>query len=67
MFAPINKSDKCQTSKGKKKEMTSLGSPEKTKPIFIWTSEHQMAFDRLKTALTTAPVLGYPDLITNLF
>ena len=24
-------------------------------------SEHQMAFDTLKTVLTTAPLLGYPD------
>ena len=28
---------------------------------FNWTSEHQGAFDLLKTHLTSAPVLGYPD------
>ena len=28
---------------------------------FDWTSEHQGAFDLLKTHLTSAPVLGYPD------
>ncbi len=33
---------------------------EKTSP-FVWTSECQDSFDRLKTALTTAPVLGYPN------
>ena len=32
-----------------------------TKPSFAWTSEHQKAFDALKVALTTAPVLGYPN------
>ena len=34
---------------------------ELTKPTFVWMSEHQMAFDALKIALTTAPVLGYPN------
>ena len=32
-----------------------------TKPSFVWVSEHQKAFDTLKIALTTAPVLGYPN------
>ena len=61
MSRSVNRPDKYQKSKGKKKEVSTLGPPEQTKSIFIWMSEQQMVFDKLKAALTTAPVLGYPD------
>ena len=52
-------------SKGRKvrKEVTTLEDKKTnlTKPSFVWPSEHQKAFDALKVALTTAPVLGYPN------
>ena len=54
-------STNVKISRGKKKEVTTLGPPEQTKPIFIWMSGHQVAFDALMTALTTTPVLQYPD------
>ena len=38
-----------------------LDKLELTKPTFIWMSEHQVAFDTLKIALTTVPVLRYPN------
>ena len=31
--------------------------------MFEWTIKHQEAFDALKEALCTAPVLGYPNFI----
>ena len=30
-------------------------------PQFIWTAEHKESFDKLKDALTSAPILAYPD------
>ena len=50
-------------SKKVKKEVTTLEDKKSdfTKPSFIWVSEHQRAFDALKIALPTVPVLGYPD------
>jgi len=33
----------------------------KKNTLFVWTSEHNRAFNTLKTALSTAPVLAIPD------
>ena len=34
---------------------------------FEWTIKHQEAFDALKEALCTAPVLGYPDFHQGIY
>ena len=44
-----------------KKGVTTLEKPELTRPTFVWTSGHQVAFDTLKIVLTTVPVFGYPN------
>ena len=54
-------STKTKKIRDQKKEK--LAATEK--PIepreFKWTPKHQKAFDALKEALLTTPVLGYPD------
>ena len=36
--------------------------PHKKKVLFSWTEEHQQAFEKIRTALLTAPALALPDL-----
>ena len=50
-------------SKKVRKEVTALEDikPNLTKPSFVWAYVQWKAFDALKVALTTAPVLRYPD------
>ena len=49
-------------SKKVRKEVITLDEKklDMTQPTFVWASELQKAFDALKIALTTTPVLGYP-------
>ena len=49
-----------QKKKARTNKNTTTG--EETRPrIFEWTMKHQDAFDVLKEALSTVPVLGFPD------
>ena len=61
LIGPTN----VKKTKAKKvrKEVTTLDEKklDVTQPKFVWVSEHQQAFNALKLALTTAPVLGYPN------
>ena len=42
-----------------KKDFTTVNQNEQR--ILKWMTKHQVMFDALKEALSTAPVLGYPD------
>ena len=50
-----------QKNKRNKKNNEPEAEPNQNRQAFLWTGEHQEAFDLLKACLTSAPVLGYPD------
>ena len=53
-----NKHRKARTKREKDNPTTVIPNEPRT---FEWTMKHQEAFDALKEALSTAPVLGYPN------
>ena len=65
MFTPVIGLTNVKKTKVKKvrKGATTLDEKksELTQPTFVWMSEHQKAFNVLKLALNTAPVLGCPN------
>ena len=58
-----NKHRKARTKKEKDNSTTGTQSEPR---IFEWTTKHQEVFDALKEALSTSPVLGYPNFSREL-
>ena len=54
-------STKPKKIKGQKKGKPAANEKPIEQREFKWMPKHQQAFDALKEALVTTPVLGYPD------
>ena len=62
LIGPTASKPSRRTKARKKENQAAEIIPTKLEPkIFEWTIEHQEAFDALKQALCTPPVLGYPN------
>ena len=53
--------NKHRKARAKKDRNDSTTVTQSEKRIFEWMTKHQEVFGALKEALSTAPVLGYPD------
>ena len=47
--------------KKKNHETTKIPLLQSNLPPFMWTSDHQESFDRLKEVLVSPPILAYPN------
>ena len=54
-------SNKHRKARAKREENNPTTVTQTEQKIFEWTTKNQEVFDALKEALSTAPVLGYPD------
>ena len=50
-----------QKTKKNKTNIEPVAESQLNRQTFLWTGEHQEAFNLLKACLTSVPVLGYPD------
>ena len=51
----------CPIAMKKKHVQTKIPPLQPNLPPFVWLAEHQESFDKLKEALTSVPILAYPN------